>query len=120
MRTFEELQELVQDWADAKGIIIPTLDQTLAQLRKTQEEGQEFENEIWNFFDFGGFESLNEEESNTVQTYKDLKLELGDVFVTLIVAAACLEIDPTECLGLAYEKIKNRTGKVVNGLFEKD
>lgn len=31
-----------------------------------------------------------------------------------------LDLDVTECLGLAYEEIKNRKGKMINGTFVKE
>lgn len=31
-----------------------------------------------------------------------------------------LDLDVTECLGIAYEEIKNRKGKMVNGTFVKE
>jgi hypothetical protein len=43
----------------------------------------------------------------------------GDIFVTLIVLCRQIGIEPTKCLDMAYEKIKGRTGKTVNGIFIK-
>ncbi len=40
--------------------------------------------------------------------------------VTIIIVSSCIGIDPTTALEAAYEKIKNRTGKTVNGIFVKD
>ena len=48
-----------------------------------------------------------------------LLLEMGDIFVTLIVLCRQIGIEPTKCLDMAYEKIKGRTGKTVNGIFIK-
>lgn len=44
---------------------------------------------------------------------------MGDIFVTLIVLCRQIGIEPTRCLDMAYEKIKGRTGKTVNGIFIK-
>ena len=50
----------------------------------------------------------------------DFKLELGDVVVTLIILAAMKDVDLTECLELAYNKIKDRRGTMLpNGVFVK-
>lgn len=44
-----------------------------------------------------------------------LKDAIGDTLVTIIVLAHQLDLDVTECLSIAYEEIKNRNGKMVNG-----
>lgn len=49
-----------------------------------------------------------------------LKGAIGDTLVTIIVLAHQLDLDVTECLGLAYEEIKNRKGKMINGTFIKE
>ena len=49
-----------------------------------------------------------------------LKDAIGDTLVTIIVLAHQLDLDVTECLGIAYEEIKNRKGKMVNGTFIKE
>ena len=41
-----------------------------------------------------------------------LKDAIGDTLVTIIVLAHQLDLDVTECLGIAYEEIKNRKGKI--------
>ena len=38
----------------------------------------------------------------------------------IIVLAHQLDLDVTECLSIAYEEIKNRKGKMVNGTFVKE
>lgn len=48
-----------------------------------------------------------------------MKLEFGDVIVTLIILSKQLGIDFEECLELAYLKIKNRKGKTIDGKFVK-
>lgn len=40
--------------------------------------------------------------------------------VAIIVLAHQLDLDVTECLSIAYEEIKNRKGKMVNGTFVKE
>ena len=42
------------------------------------------------------------------------------MLVTIIIAARMLELDPTACLDQAYNEIKDRTGKMVDGQFVKD
>lgn len=45
---------------------------------------------------------------------------IGDVQVVLIILSALYDLDNEKCLESAYEIIKNRTGKTVNGIFIKD
>jgi NTP pyrophosphatase (non-canonical NTP hydrolase) len=45
---------------------------------------------------------------------------IGDSFVTLIIFAVQNGFTPEECLESAYEEIKFRTGKTVDGTFIKD
>ncbi|MUO32881.1 MazG-like family protein [Enterococcus gallinarum] len=44
---------------------------------------------------------------------------IGDVVVTLIILALQNDMDLYECLNFAYDEIKGRTGKMVNGVFVK-
>lgn len=46
-------------------------------------------------------------------------LEMGDVFVSLIILCRQLNLDPVKCLELAYDKIKLREGKTIDGTFVK-
>lgn len=55
-----------------------------------------------------------------VEKWKNLKLEMGDIFVTLIVLCNQLGINCVKCLEMAYEKISKRCGKTVNGTFIKE
>ncbi|EFR30647.1 hypothetical protein HMPREF9257_0553 [Eremococcus coleocola ACS-139-V-Col8] len=45
---------------------------------------------------------------------------IGDSLVTLIILAKTIDSSAVECLGTAYDVIKDRTGKVVDGVFIKD
>ena len=42
---------------------------------------------------------------------------LGDSFVTLIILCYQLGLEPKDCLQTAWDEIKNRKGKTVNGTF---
>ena len=50
----------------------------------------------------------------------ELKDGIGDVTVTLIGIALQNNLTLEECLGYAYNEIKDRTGKTVNGVFVKE
>jgi NTP pyrophosphatase (non-canonical NTP hydrolase) len=50
-----------------------------------------------------------------------MKMELGDVMVTLVIFAALENVDLCECMDIAYRKIKTRKGTMLpNGVFVKD
>lgn len=45
---------------------------------------------------------------------------IGDTVVTLICISKQLGIDFTECVEYAYNEIKDRKGKLINGIFVKE
>ena len=45
---------------------------------------------------------------------------IGDIVVTLIIQCKMQNVSLTTCLEGAYNEIKNRTGKMENGIFVKD
>lgn len=104
-KSFEKVKELVLEWADDKDLLHS--ENADKQFGKFIEEVFEFKTE------FDNWVFLRE---NLV---KDMKLEMGDIFVTLIILCEDLRIDPVVCLEMAYEKIKNRQGKTINGTFVK-
>ena len=102
----EQLEKEVVQWAIDKGIPLNQLN-ALKQLGKTQEELSELRDEVV--------------ACNIVDGNADhIKLELGDVLVTLCLQAAIWDTTLEECLQLALNKITKRTGKIVNGVFVKD
>lgn len=54
------------------------------------------------------------------QKNSDIEDALGDIQVVLIVLSMQLGFDLDECLEQAYEVIKNRKGKMINGTFVKE
>ena len=50
----------------------------------------------------------------------DTKDAIGDIQVVLAVMCAQLNIDIDECREIAWEEIKDRKGKMVDGLFVKE
>lgn len=50
----------------------------------------------------------------------ELELEIGDVFVSLTILAMQEGTSVERCASLAYNKIKDRQGKMVNGVFVKE
>ena len=100
MKKFAELEYEVLDWAQERGL----LDESNSgkQLLKTVSEVGELAD---------AFIKVDED---------NIKEELGDVLVCLIIFANQLGLDPTDCLTIAYNKISGRKGKTVGGVFIKD
>lgn len=105
---FEELKTKVEEWANDKDLLHS--ENSDKQFMKFIEEVFEFKSEMDLIHILGG----NELNSH------DMMLEMGDIFVTLIVLCNQLGIDCVECLQLAYDKIKFRRGKTIDGKFVKE
>lgn len=100
MRDYFELEVLVENWAEEKGILDKAT--PIKQAMKTQEEVLELCNAI-------------------IDDDKDeIKDAIGDIIVTLIIQAKMQGLTIEECLNSAYDVISKRTGKMVNGQFVKD
>lgn len=54
------------------------------------------------------------------QNKEEQKDAIGDIQVVLIILSQQLGLDYKECLKSAYEEIKNRKGKTINGTFIKE
>lgn len=106
-----ELIKKVESWGEEKGIVDPS--NADKQFMKFMEEVFEFKTlldlEIINFVGNGGYIKFD-----------DTKMEFGDVLVTLVILAKQLGFDWEECLSMAYEKIKDRKGKTIDGVFVKE
>lgn len=95
----DELIENVKAWAKERGIDKQPAD---AGYRKTVEE-------------------LGELSSAYSRQNKEMMIDsLGDTAVCLINLATQMGLDFNECLEHAYNEIKDRKGKNVNGVFVKD
>lgn len=106
--TFDQLQEKIKAWGKSKGITNKKKHsgkrtiQRYAQTLKVQEESGELCKAI-----------LKDDEP----TIKD---GIGDTIVTLILLAEIQGYSLEECLLIAWNEIKSREGKVVNGTFIKN
>ena len=109
---FKELQEKVLEWADSHDLLHE--ENSDKQFMKFIEEVFEFKTEM----DSKG--SRWDNGDNYSDIIEDLMLEMGDIFVTLIILCKQLEIEPMECLELAYKKIRYRQGKTIDGTFVKE
>lgn len=114
---FKELQEKVLEWAGSHDLLHE--ENASKQFMKFIEEVFEFKTE----FDYNGNEFIvcliDKRMKFEPDTFHEMKLEMGDIIVTLIILCEQLDIDPTECLEMAYKKIKDRQGKTINGMFYK-
>ncbi len=112
MRSFEELKKLIEQWAKDKDLLYA--ENADKQFMKFIEEVFEFKTEYDIFW-----HEVERQGSISREMINFLLLEMGDIFVTLIVLCRQIGIEPTRCLDMAYEKIKGRSGKTVNGIFIK-
>ena len=109
--TYEELEELVISWGIDKDLI------------KEENAEKQFMKFIEEVFELKAEMDLQEIKWDSGMDKTDIvepmKLEMGDILVTLIILSSQLEIDLTECLEMAYQKISKRKGKTIDGLFVK-
>ena len=94
-----ELVKLVEEWAKEKRL--DKAEPEKQMLKVIEEVGE-----------VGAALSRNNE--------NDLRDGIGDMVVTLIILAMQNNMDLYECLNQAYSEIKNRQGKMVNGVFVKE
>ena len=93
------LVSLVWEWFEKKGLKYPVM-----QMVKVQEEVGELARQI-------SRNKLHDPETEDA---------LGDILVTIIGMCHHLHYHPAHALALAYNEIKDRKGKVVEGSFVKD
>jgi NTP pyrophosphatase (non-canonical NTP hydrolase) len=96
----QTLSSLVEQWAEEKGILSKAT--PLTQEMKTQEEVDEL------------YHAILDDNRDAI------KDAIGDIMVTLIIQCKMQGMDLQDCLESAYNVIKNRTGKMVDGVFVKD
>lgn len=113
---YEKLEVLVLDWAKEKGIIDKAT--PLAQCEKTDEEVKELFESL--FAQNNNLETFKNIKGEIVNTSEQIKDDLGDILVTIIIQARLQNVSLIDCLESAYNVISKRTGKMVGGKFEKD
>ena len=94
-----DLTVRIYNWFDEKNLHDPIM-----QFAKLNEEVGEIAHELTR----GNYDTT------------EMKDSLGDVYVTLVGMAHHLDLDLSECINMAYQEIKDRTGKVIDGSFVKD
>jgi NTP pyrophosphatase (non-canonical NTP hydrolase) len=96
----KELIEKVEKWAHDRNIIKGST--AAAQLPKLMEE-------------------MGELCSGVLKDKRALQADsIGDCLVVLIIIAEQLELDIEMCLAMAYTEIKNRKGRMIDGVFVKE
>ena len=93
-------KEKVLEWAEQRNLL--NEENVLKQYAKLQEESNELLIAI-----------LNKDPYEQIDA-------IGDCVVVLTILANQLGFDIDECFQSAYEEIKDRTGKTINGTFVKD
>ncbi len=95
----EKIDNVIK-WADERGLI--AYKNRFKQLAKTIEELGEL--------------------SSAMLKKDDVKIidGIGDTYVTLIILAEDLGYSIDMCLQVAYDEIKGRTGRTIDGTFIKD
>lgn len=102
--TFSDLITKINHWADERNL--KHVDPKIQWMRVTEEAGE--------------IRDVLLKPTKFTEPQAALKDAIGDTLVTIIVLAHQLDLDVTECLSIAYEEIKNRKGKMVNGTFVKE
>lgn len=102
--TFEDLITNINQWADERNL--KQADPKIQWMRVTEEVGE--------------IRDVLLKPTKFTEPQAALKDAIGDTLVTIIVLAHQLDLDVTECLGIAYDEIKNRKGKMINGTFVKE
>ena len=96
----KNIKEKVLEWGEARNLLHN--ENALKQYSKLQEESNEL---LLSILNKDPYEQLD---------------AIGDCAIVLIILANQLGHDFDKCLESAYDEIKNRTGKTVNGNFIKD
>jgi NTP pyrophosphatase (non-canonical NTP hydrolase) len=98
--SIDELTKAIETWGTGKGILPHP--NPIAQFKKTQEEVNEL------------LDGIKKEDLD------EIKDAIGDIFVTLVMQTKAWNLTMAECIESAYDVIKMRTGKMVDGQFIKD
>lgn len=103
MLQFKELKQLIEQWAKQRGLDNPEF-QHKQFLKLVSEVGE-----------LG--DAILQEGKGIKGNVEDA---IGDTLVALIILCLQKGLDIEKCLELAYDEIKDRTGKMENGVFIKD
>lgn len=94
-----KLTELIREWAILRGL-------------KDADKNAQFVKLIEEVGELADGMSRN--------NYPKIIDSIGDIYVVLTILAMQLNLDIEECIEQAYYEIKDRKGKMVNGVFVKE
>ena len=103
----QELIHKVIKWAEERNLIEGSSPER--QVFKTMEEATELAVAIGRWSGWQSSEGIEE-----------IQDAIGDISVTLIIIAEQVGVSFESCLAAAYEQIKDRKGRMQNGLFIKE
>lgn len=103
--TIENLEKNVIKWANDRELYRYSTD--LTRYHKMAEEFEELADEMF------------PPEGENVNIDR-VRMEAGDLLVTIINLLHPMGLDLETCLKAAYEKIKDRKGRMVDGTFKKE
>lgn len=95
----DDITELIKKWATDRNV---TDGDAKSQMVKLLEEAGELA------------EGINKNKQELIID------SIGDVYVVLVILCMQLGLDINDCIKAAYEEIKDRKGKLINGLFVKE
>ena len=95
----EDITELIKKWAVDRNVVSGDVK---SQMVKLLEEAGELA------------EGINKNKQDLIVD------SIGDIYVVLVILCMQLGLDINDCIKAAYEEIKDRKGKLVNGLFVKE
>lgn len=111
-----ELIQVINDWAREKGIFQKAT--PLAQMEKTFEECHELQEALYH--QLNGAHGYTNSKGKEVITDEEIQDAIGDICVTLIIQCEMQGLDIEDCIQSAYDVIKDRKGKMVDGKFIKE
>jgi len=94
------MEKLIIEWANERGLL--TNDNAPKQFLKLAEEIGELASAI------------------SKNNYDEIIDAIGDIQVVLIILSKQLDVNYSKALEIAYNEIKNRKGKTINGVFIKE
>jgi len=119
--TLQDLIDKTIKWADDRNLLDGST--PAKQIQKTAEELMELavaigKDEMLNALML----QINPDKGKMLveEVGEELADAVGDVLVTLIIVAKQCGLDINDCLQKAYEEIKDRQGRMVNGKFVKE
>ena len=95
----EDITELIKKWAVDRNVVSGD---TKSQMVKLLEEAGELA------------EGINKNKQELIID------SIGDIYVVLVILCMQLGLDINDCIKAAYDKIKDRKGKMVDGIFVKE